>query len=303
MLEQRLRDRGTLRLPLDSLAIAGRHDGRLRSRVVAETLADDLASMIGRSRHLRVPRAEFVASYAESELTPEEIGRELSVRGVALLTVTAEAARVNVEVELIDVHREELVTREQFLVSHQELIALEREIIRVLAAHCAISEVPSRHPLSNDEEEYAKLVEARFALAAGATSEALAILDTILTPAAALEFAAAVVEGNVTTRVDEARARLNETRSAATLLWEAKLRIRFDDDWTGAEEALRDSIALDPVSPRARAILGDLLLANGNAAEGEDHRRVVAGLMPLGVPDNFPITSHRIYRACSDASR
>jgi TolB-like protein len=301
MLERR-RDRGTLRLPLDSLAIAGRHDGRLRSRVIAETLADDLAAILGRSRHLRVPRAEFVASYAETERTPEEIGRELSVRGVALLMVAAEAPRINVAVELIDVHREELVARDQFLVSPYELMAVEREIIRALVAHCVISDVPSRHPLSNDEEEYARLVEARFARAAGATAEALAILDTIFTPAAALEFAAAVVEGGVSTRADEARARLAETRSASSLLWEAKLRIRFDDDWNGAEEALRYAIALDPVSPHARAILAELLLANGNAEEAEVHRLVIADLMPLGLRDIFPLASHRIYPGCRGAS-
>jgi TolB-like protein len=277
----------TARLPLDSVAVIGRHDGRLRSRVVARTLADDLATMLARSRHLRVPRPEFVAPYAEADLTPEEIGRELSVRGAALLTVAAEAPRVNARVELIDVHREELVAQEQFLVSHQELIGLERRIIRFLAGHCELREVPSRHPVTDDELAYARLVEARFALAAGAWSEALSILDTLMSPAAAIEFAAAVVEGSVETRVDEARARLAGTRSAAALIWEAKLRIRFDDDWIGAEEALRYAIEIDPVSAQAHAILGDLLLANGNSEEGAMHRRVLADLMPLGAADNF----------------
>src|SRR5689334_14553393 len=70
----RLLEQRTVRLPLDSIAVIGRHDGRLRSRVVAQTLAEDLAAMLARSRHLRVPRAEFVAPYAAADLTPEEIG-------------------------------------------------------------------------------------------------------------------------------------------------------------------------------------------------------------------------------------
>ncbi len=268
------------RLPLDSVAVIGRHDGRLRSRVIAQTLAEDLATMLAKSRHLRVPRAEFVAPYAAADLTPEDIGRELSVRGAALLTVAAEAPRVNVTVELIDVHREELVAHEHFLVSNQELIALERRIVKMLSAQ-------SVRPVTEDENEYARLVEARFARAAGAWQEALTILDTIMTPAAALELAGVVVEGGVEERVDEARARLAETRTAAALVWEAKLRIRFDDDWIGAEEALRYAIAIDALSAEGHAILGDLLLANGKNEEGTMHRRVLAELMPLGVPDNF----------------
>ncbi|HEY2324018.1 MAG TPA: hypothetical protein VGJ82_14270 [Thermoanaerobaculia bacterium] len=282
--------RRTARLPLDSVAVIGRHDGRLRSRVVAQTVAEDLAAMLGRSRYLRVPRAEFVAPYASADLTPEEIGRELSVRAAAVLSVAAEVPRVNVTVELIDVHREELIAREQFLVSHQELIALERRIIRFLAAHCELPEVPARHPVTDDEPAYARLVEARLARAAGAWSEALSILDTMMGPAAAIEFAAAVVESSAETRVDEARARLAETRSAAALIWEAKLRIRFDNDWNGAEEALRCAIELDPVSPQAHAILGDLLLANGNTEEGTIHRRLLADLMPFGIADNFSVS-------------
>ncbi|HEX3108141.1 MAG TPA: hypothetical protein VHU41_03530 [Thermoanaerobaculia bacterium] len=281
MLEQRFRERGTVRLALDSVAIIGRHDGRLRSRVIAQTLAEDVAAMLARSRDLRVPRAEFVAPYAAADLTPEEIGRELSVRGAAVLTVEAEAPRVNVGVELIDVHREELVAQEQFLVSSHELIALERRILRMLTARHA------RHPITEDEGEYASLIEARFARAAEAWNEALAILDTILTPAAALEFAAVVVEGDVEERIDEARVRLSEARSAPALVWDAKLRIRFDGDWNGAEEALRGAIAIDAVSAEAHAILGDLLLANGKNEEGAMHRRLVAELMPLGSPDNF----------------
>lgn len=277
----RLLEHRPARLPLDSIAVIGRHDGRLRSRVVAQTLADDLATMLARSRHLRVPRPEFVAPYAAADLTPEEIGRELSVRGVALLTVAAETPRLNVRVELIDVHREQLVTHEQFLVSHQELIALERRILRMFSAPGV------RHPVADDECEYARLVEARFARAAGAWSEALSILDPILTPAAAVEFAAIIVEGGVEERIDEARARLAKCRTAAALVWDAKLRIRFDDDWNGAEEALRHAIELDPVSAEAHAILGDLLLANGNNEEGTMHRRVVGELMPLGAPNNF----------------
>ena len=269
------------RLPLDSVAVIGRHDGRLRSRVIAQTLAEDVAGMLAKSRHLRVPRAEFVAPYAAADLTPEDIGRELSVRGAALLTVAAEAPRVNVTVELIDVHRKELVAHEQFLVSNQELIALERRIVKMLSAQSV------RHPITEDENEYARLVEARFARAAGAWSEALTILDTIMTPAAALELAAVVVEGGVEGRVDEARARLAETRTAAALVWEAKLRIRFDDDWNGAEEALRYAIALDALSAEGHTILGDLLLANGKNEEGTMHRRVLAELMPLGVAGNF----------------
>jgi TolB-like protein len=271
------------RLPLDSVAIIGRHDGRLRSRVVAQTLADDLSAMLARSRYLRVPRAEFVAPYAATDLTPEEIGRELSVRGAVLLTVAAEAPRVNVAAELIDVHREELVTRQHFLVSHHELIALERRILRMFSANCV------RHPITDDEDEYARLVEARFARAAGAWSEALAILDTLVTPAASLEFAAVVVEGPVKERVDEARARLALAPSAAALVWGAKLRIRFDDDWNGAEEALRHALAIDPVCAEAHAILGDLLVANGKNDEGSMHHRVLAELMPLGVVDNFSV--------------
>jgi TolB-like protein len=280
LLEQHLRDRRTVRLPLDSLAVIARAEGGLRSRVVAQTLAEDVSGMLTRSRHLRVPRFEFVEPYATTELTVEEIGRALNVRGVALLTVTAEALRVNVAVDLVDVLREELITHEQLLVSDRELLALEREVIRILAAECAIPEVPSRHPVTDDEALYARFVEARLARTAGAFSEALAILDTVQMPAGAIEFAATVFEGRIETRQMEARARLAETRSAMSLVWEAKLRFRFERDWRGAEELLRYAIAIDAALPAAHAMLGDLLLAGGRDEEAAVHHRVVSELMP-----------------------
>src|ERR1700755_597159 len=99
--------------------------------------------------------------YALSSFTPEQIGRELNVRGIALCTVSTDDQCVDAAIDLIDVVREELVVHETFLVSSQELIALERAMIRSLGGHCRAPRKMSWHPVTADESLYSGIVQAR----------------------------------------------------------------------------------------------------------------------------------------------
>jgi TolB-like protein len=257
------------RLPLDSMAVVARPAGGLRTAVLADILADDLAAALGRSRRLRVPGAEFVRPYAKSEMSAEEIGRALNVRGVALCTVAAAGACVDVVVEVIDVLREQLVARGKFLLSSREIPALERAILRTIAGHDRV--VPRSAPV-------AEILEARLARAAGDPEMALEILGD----AAPLETAATIVEGRLCARIAEARRLLKTIRgSVRALQLQARLLARFDGDWAGAEASLRQALRIDPASPSTHAMLGDLLLATGRRDAAAPHHRLVAELMPV----------------------
>jgi len=211
VLEERLRSRGQVKLPFDSLAVVARHtSGGARSAVVAEAVADDLTAMLARSRSLRIPRAEFVRPYAESDLTPEEIGRELNVRGIALCTIATGEAHVDASLDLIDVMCDELVAHETFLVSNQELIALERVMLHTIAGMRTAS-----HPVTADEGVYAAIVEARVMRARGNAEGALAILKGVAAP---LEVAATIVEGRLTSRIGAAREALRGIRGSVPAL-------------------------------------------------------------------------------------
>jgi len=274
VLEERLRSRGQVRLPFDSLAVVARHTaGGARAAVVAEAVADDLTAMLARSRSLRIPRAEFVRPYDESDLTPEEIGRELNVRGIALCTIATGEAHVDASLDLIDVTCDELVAHETFLVSNQELIALERVMLHTIAGMRTAS-----HPVTADEGVYAAIVEARVMRARGDAEGALAILKGVAAP---LEVAATIVEGRLTSRIGAAREALRGIRgSVPALQLLAKLLSRFDAEWLAAEEVLREALRIDPASPSTHGMLGDILLATHRREEAARHHRVAAELMP-----------------------
>src|SRR5471032_1540069 len=198
LLEERIRSRATVRLPFDSLAVVTRAGSGPFSDVVADAIGDDVAEML-RELRLRVPRACFVRPYGASDMTAEEIGRDLNVRVVALCSVSTSATSTDVTMELIDVLREELIAQDRFLVSRRELIALERGIVRLVAAYCHADGTSARHPETESEVAYAKLIDARVRRAAGHVTEALAILREAgdadrRCNAIALELAATIVE-------------------------------------------------------------------------------------------------------------
>lgn len=259
----------TVSLPFDSIAVVARPAGGLRTAVLADLLGDDLASALARSPRLRVPRAEFVRPYAKSEMSPEEIGRALNVRGVALCTVAAAGPRVDVAVDVIDVVREHAIARETFLVSSREVPALERAILRL---------IPGSGRVPVKSAPLAEILEARVARAAGDAEMALEILGD----AAPLETAAAIIEGRLCARAGEARrALLRVRRDVRALQLLARLLARFDADWAGAEVALREALKLDAALPSTHAMLGDLLLATGRREAAAPHHRLVAELMPV----------------------
>ncbi|HEV2722637.1 MAG TPA: hypothetical protein VG323_21620, partial [Thermoanaerobaculia bacterium] len=123
------------RLPFDSIAVVARSAGGVRAAVVADILGEDLASALARSPQLRVPRPEFVRPYARSEMSAEEIGRALNVRGIALCTVASENGSIDLAVDVIDVLREELIIHDAFLVSAREIAAAGRAILRAIPGH------------------------------------------------------------------------------------------------------------------------------------------------------------------------
>jgi tetratricopeptide (TPR) repeat protein/TolB-like protein len=260
-----------IRLPIDSIAVVARSAGGVRADVLAELLENELAAALARSRTLRVPRAEFVRPYAKSEMTPEEIGRALNVRGVVLCTVATSGACIDASVDVIDVVREELVAHDAFLVSSREVPALERAIFRAIPGHGRVPP-PSKCP------PLAQVIEARVALANGDAERALEILGD----SAPVETAATIIAGRLSARIDEARQALRAVPGCVRALQlQAKLASRFDGDWRGAERALREALEIDPGSPSTHAMLGDVLLAMRRRDEAAPHHRLVAELMPV----------------------
>jgi len=259
----------------DSLAVLARHDGSIRGAVIADAFAADVAAILGRNG-VRVPQAEFVRPYAASDMTAEEIGRELNVRGVVLCTIATTAAGIDVVVEMIDAVREVLVARESLLASAHEIAALEREIVRIAGGPAATSD-------ERESRTTAAVVEARVLRASGDVRAALALLDRLDldSPQVLLETARTIIEQRIVDRLDDARAALARISGCAEglRLW-ATLSSRFDGDWSSAERALRDALDLDAASAATHAMLGDLLLATGRREEAARHHRVVAELMP-----------------------
>lgn len=303
--ERRFHERALVRVPLDSVAVVGRATTGFRAEIVAAAVAESVTVMLGRGARLRVPRADIVAPYGRSDWTVDEIGRALNVRGVAVCTVDAEREGFEVELELVDVLRDDLVHAQRFLGSGGDLLALEREVARAVAAHCEVDGAIAPHPLAAiGRSGYRALLEARVARVSGDAPRALAIVEEIagsseaavIGTLIATEFGRAVLEGRLAGRVAEAHARLSGTCPHPNALqMRAELLIHFDRHWGAAEAVLRQAIEADPVSPGGHSLLADVLLATGRIEEAGRSRVLFAELMPADDAAKLAAAAHAYY--------
>jgi hypothetical protein len=229
-----------VRIPFDSVAVIGCGDSW------SEAFAEAIARMMTPSRCVRIVPPQRVREYSGGEMVPEEIGREVNARCVAVCRVTASESTIDVSLEAIDVLAERVAAHESFLTSAAEIfVAQERSaawLAHVLCGDCA--RISHRHETATPRA-YVAVLRAREAT----SRDALAILreHDDGSPFLMRELARVIVETPDdlldALTIDQARRAIAATlrvdlRCAEAHSIAAAIKARFDGDWTAADAHL-----------------------------------------------------------------
>lgn len=115
---------------------------------LAATLYDDMVSDLAAIPGVYVLERSAVAPYATSDLAPEEIAMQLSVRSVVTAHVATADGRVRVVLQIVDAARAELGSEETLDRPVAELTALSTDIVTHIATRLAVP-VGAPEPAAN----------------------------------------------------------------------------------------------------------------------------------------------------------
>ena len=105
---------------------------------LATTLYDDMVDDLAAIPGVHVLERSAVAPYATSDLAPEEIAMQLSVRSVVIARVSTADGRVRVVLQMVDAARAQLGSEETLDHPVAELSALRADIVTHIATRLAV---------------------------------------------------------------------------------------------------------------------------------------------------------------------
>ena len=284
-----------------------------RDAYLADGMTEELIFTLSKIKGLKVIAKTSVMRYRATDEGIATIGAELGVGTILEGSVRKAGERVRITVQLIDVATQEHLWAEAYDRDLEDLFAIQREIAEQLADELRVQLLPNertpldRLPTGNQEahtlylrgrhawnqwtEEGLEAAAERFIEAASVDPEyGLAyagLADTYslmahlgyMLPEEAYPLAEAAAKNALA--VDET---LAEAHSAI-----AMIRVIFDGDLSGAEEALRLAIDLDPNCAMAHHWYALVLGATGRAEEAMRETQRALELDPLAPVFNTAI--------------
>ena len=218
---------------------------------LADGMAEELITALSRAPRLKVPARTSSFAYRGRDLDIREIGRQLGVAAVVEGSLRAAGGRVRLTVQLIDAASGFHIWSENFDREMGDLLDLQDELARSVAA--ALGRQLARSPRDTCNPEAMRLLLQGRSVAARLTGDALARSEALLRQAIAL---------------DPAFARAREGLAGTLLVAVNSGAVAFD----ARDEARREAehaLALDPGLSGARGIIACLDALHGEWSEAE----------------------------------
>jgi serine/threonine-protein kinase len=265
----------------------------------AEGMTDELTSTLSKLQALRVIAHRSMLRFRRSERSVPEIARELGVRYVVDGSVMQEGGRVRIRATLLDGVTDAQVWTESFERERRDVLALQREIALAIARAIELTLTPQDRsrlaetlpvdPLAFDL--YIKGTQVRYRdLGRTAARRALDLFERAIArdpgyaPAhAGLGLMQVNVGDTAGARRSVGRARALDPSLAEGAMLLSMIRQNVDNDWAGAEAALREAIRLNPGYAEAHHELSMLLMRRGRFDEALREAQLTVYLAP-GTP-------------------
>ena len=272
----------------------------------ADGLTEELISVLGQVRELRVISRSSVARFQGQNRTIPEIGRELGASAVLEGSVRKAGDRLRISLQLVDVATQEGLWAQTFDRQLVDIFAVQAEVgertasslrVRLLGAERAALHRPSTTSLaayglylqglhlaaSPTDEDHAASVELfrRAIQAAPDFTAAHAHLANALLGEIGEQKPAREVAPEVRRLIE--RALELDPEAAETHTAMGNLAMQVDLDWVRAEAEFRRAIGLSPSDLDARLWYGLLLRALQRYSEAADQARAAVELDPLSM--------------------
>lgn len=278
-------------IPLDSVAVVAERWDEAANAVWSEELARVVAEHLSVSGDLRVvPHARVVAWARSGDYSPEEVARHFNARAALHCKVAVRGDDLDVHVAVIDAFAESVMCETAYLVSVDEAICVQEQILRWIG-RCCFRVVSS--PAPRDVQSYVREIRARALCREGRLAEALDALRA-LAPRGLSTFAEVIVDAPSRLFDEDLIALAGRSVSHAGDLVAARLVCRFTRDWERADDAFSHAVARNS-DPAAHAHYGLFLAATRRFEEAEAELRVAAELSDPTMPERALIERGRAY--------
>jgi serine/threonine-protein kinase len=312
---------------IDSIAVLplANLSGDANQEYFADGMTEALISFLGQIEALRVISRTSVMQYKTAPKPLPEIAKELNVDAVVEGSAVSSGDRVSITVRLIEAKTEKRLWSQSFERELRDVFKLQREAALAIATEIEVRVTPQERALLQearviDPEAYELYLWGK-KFKDKETPESLqqAVKNWELTLVKEPSFAPAYAElgkiypflaimGIMPVKEAESKARhatskaleLDKTDAEAhiALGW---IRANYDWDLSGAEEAFKRAIELNPGSREAHSSLALLLCYRGRSAEGLAVIKHAQRLDPLSEAVNVSVGEVYMYNRQYDA--
>ena len=204
-------------------------------------LVDGALAHLGASGDLRVVPHSLVSAWSRcGEYSPEEVARHFNARAALHCQVAVNGGNLDVYVEVIDAFAESVMCDSSYLVSVDEAICVQEQILRWIG-RCCFRVVSSPRADGTDVQVYVREIAAKALCREGRMAEALEVLRE-LAPRGLRTFAEVVVDAPSSVLDEETIALARESENYADDLVAARVLCRFARDWSAADIAFARAV-------------------------------------------------------------
>jgi TolB-like protein len=258
---------------------------------LSEGISDSIINSLSHLPNLKVQSLTSVLRYKSTQLDPQTVGRELSVRAVLIGRMTQEGEDLTISAELVDARDNSRLWSGKYNRKKSDVVVLPNEIAREIAESLRLRlTVNQREQLEKQNTENSdayllynmgnyygrKGTKEGWEKAIASYEEAIKIDPNFALPYVALAYTYQFMasrgfgptkeyENNVELAALKAL-QLDETLAAPHAYLAV---IKFNNfDWVGAEKEIKRALELDPSSSTANSVYSFYLTAVGRPLEG-----------------------------------
>jgi serine/threonine-protein kinase len=307
-------------LPLANLS------GDPNKEFFADGMTEALISNLGQIEALRVISRTSVMQYKDLKKPLPEIGRELNVDAVVEGSVQSSGERIGITMRLIETATEQRLWSKSYERELRDVLKLQQELALAIATEIEVRVTPQEQALLQearaiDPEAYELYLWGK-KLKDKETLESMqqAVKNWEQTLVKEPNFAPAYAELGKTYSmlglwgampVEEAESKARQTTAKALELdktiaeayialgW---IRVNYDWGWSGAEEAFKRAIELNPNNREAHSAYSLFLSFIGRSEEGLVEIKHAQKLDPLSEAVNISVAEVHVYNRQYDAA-